>query len=191
MVGELHWSWGAAGSGFTLLGVFCGITATVPAMLIRRFGVRATLSPGGLVMAAAFACLADAHGPGALFARLSRWRDWASRCWPPCRAPIFWPGCSRSPDFAFGLYFTIGGLGGVAGPLLYLLIQSSAAGLARFLDGLGCVIVTLAALLAALFWWMRKPMSRAAAKPSAITRESWTRQGGAEDAAIRRPGRRL
>ena len=25
------------------------------------------------------------------------------------------------PSFAFGLYFTVGGLGGVAGPLLYLL----------------------------------------------------------------------
>ena len=68
MVGELHWSNSGAGLGFTLLGVFCGITATVPAILIRRFGVRATLLAGGVVMAAAFACLA-AH---ARLAALSR-----------------------------------------------------------------------------------------------------------------------
>ena len=62
MIGELHWSWGGAGIGFSLLGVFAGITATIPASLIRRFGVRATLVAGSLVMAAAFACLALAHG---------------------------------------------------------------------------------------------------------------------------------
>jgi len=39
MVAELHWSWTEAGFGFGLLGVFCGITATVPATLIRRFGI--------------------------------------------------------------------------------------------------------------------------------------------------------
>ena len=42
----------------------------------------------------------------------------------------------RHPDFAFGLYFTVGGLGGVAGPPLYLLTQSLSGRLARFLDRL-------------------------------------------------------
>ena len=46
MIGELHWSWGGAGSGFSLLGVAAGITATIPASLIRRFGVRVTLVVG-------------------------------------------------------------------------------------------------------------------------------------------------
>src|SRR6185312_17506443 len=62
MIGELHWSWSAAGSGFSLLGVAAGITATIPASLIRRLGVRATLLVGSLAMAAAFACLALTHG---------------------------------------------------------------------------------------------------------------------------------
>ena len=60
MVQELHWNWGEAGTGFSLLGVFCGITSTIPAMLIRRVGVRATLAAGAIVWAAAFACLARA-----------------------------------------------------------------------------------------------------------------------------------
>src|SRR5277367_3250316 len=61
MVGELNWSWSGAGIGFSLLGVFTGITSTIPAMLIRRFGVRLTLLAGGVVIAAAFAALASAH----------------------------------------------------------------------------------------------------------------------------------
>ena len=58
MVGEGGWSWGAAGIGFSLLGVFCGITANIPAILIRRVGVRATLLLGGVVIAGAFGALA-------------------------------------------------------------------------------------------------------------------------------------
>ena len=39
MIGELKWSWGGAGTGFSLLGVAAGVTATLPATMIRRFGV--------------------------------------------------------------------------------------------------------------------------------------------------------
>ena len=123
MIAELHWSWGGAGTGFSLLGVTAGITATIPARLIRRYGVRATLVIGSLVMAAAFACLMLAHA-----------------------LPLYFVGCLLlglgftllatvpgthlltrqfpDPSFAFGLYFTVGGLGGVAGPPLYLWIAA-------------------------------------------------------------------
>src|ERR1700710_1971414 len=62
MIGELHWSWGGAGTGFSLLGVATGVTATLPATMIRRFGVRTTLVVGSLVMGAAFVCLALTQG---------------------------------------------------------------------------------------------------------------------------------
>src|SRR5579872_215784 len=62
MVAELHWSWADAGFGFTLLGFFCGITSAVPATLIRKWGVRACLLVGTLVMSIAFLCLARAEG---------------------------------------------------------------------------------------------------------------------------------
>ena len=48
--------------GFTLLGFLCGITSAVPATLIRRFGVRACLLAGCVVMALAFLCLARTDG---------------------------------------------------------------------------------------------------------------------------------
>ena len=62
MIAELHWSWGGAGTGFSLLGITSGITATIPAAMIRRFGVRPTFVAGSLVMAGAFACLMLTHG---------------------------------------------------------------------------------------------------------------------------------
>lgn len=123
MISELHWSWGGAGTGFSLLGVAAGVTATLPATMIRRFGVRATLITGSLAMGAAFACLALTHG-----------------------LPLYFLGCVlmglgftllatvpgtylltrlyTNPSFAFGLYFTVGGLGGVAGPILYLWVAA-------------------------------------------------------------------
>lgn len=119
MIGELHWSWGGAGSGFSLLGVAAGITATIPASLIRRFGVRITLVVGSLVMAAAFACLALTHGLllyflGCLLMGLG-FTLLATVPGTYLLARLF-----ANPSFAFGLYFTVGGLGGVAGPVLYL-----------------------------------------------------------------------
>ena len=71
MVADLHWSWTQAGTGFGLLAIFCGITATVPATLVRRFGVRANLLIGSLVMGSAFACLSRTTGLVPYFAGAS------------------------------------------------------------------------------------------------------------------------
>src|SRR3569623_1893301 len=62
MVAEMKWNWTSAGFGFTLLGFFCGITSAIPARLIRRFGVRANLLAGSLVMGLAFLSLSRADG---------------------------------------------------------------------------------------------------------------------------------
>ena len=65
MVDELGWSWAKAGFGFTLLGFFCGITSTVPATLIRKWGVRACLAAGTVVMACAYLEACSARGMAA------------------------------------------------------------------------------------------------------------------------------
>ena len=62
MVRDLKLSWTQAGLGFTLLGAACGSSSLLPALLIRRFGVRVTLLAGTGVMAAGFMSLAVAHG---------------------------------------------------------------------------------------------------------------------------------
>lgn len=123
MIAELKWSWGGAGTGFSLLGVTAGLTATIPASLIRRYGVRVTLTAGSAVMAAAFACLMLAHALPLYFAGcLLMGLGFTLLATVPgtfLLARLF-----PNPSFAFGLYFTIGGLGGVAGPPLYLWIAA-------------------------------------------------------------------
>lgn len=54
MVAELSWSQTAAGSSFVFLGLACGLMSPLPALTIRRFGSRATLCIGAILLAAGF-----------------------------------------------------------------------------------------------------------------------------------------
>ena len=82
MIGELKWSWGGAGTGFSLLGVAAGVTATLPATMIRRFGVRATLVAGSLAMGAAFEHAAAARKPPSFLPSLETKPDVAAALAP-------------------------------------------------------------------------------------------------------------
>lgn len=171
MIADLKWSWGGAGSGFSLLGVAAGITATIPAWLIRRFGVRTTLVVGSLVMAAAFACMTATQA-----------------------LPLYFLGCLlmglgftllatvpgtfllgrlfARPSFAFGLYFMVGGLGGVAGPILYLWVDSLTQDWRIYWLG-SLVVVTAAGLLSAVLVDVQTDLHAAAESDPGITREDW------------------
>jgi MFS transporter, OFA family, oxalate/formate antiporter len=180
MIGELHWNWGGAGSGFSLLGVAAGITATIPSSLIRRFGVRTTLVAGSLVMAAAFGCLALTHGLGLYFlACLLMGLGFTLLATVPgtyLLARLF-----ARPSFAFGLYFTVGGLGGVAGPVLYLWVAAvSQSWRAYWLVSL--LIVTAAGLLSAILVDVKTDLRGGADNDPGITSEQWTAK-----AALRTP----
>jgi OFA family oxalate/formate antiporter-like MFS transporter len=172
MVGELHWSWTSAGLGFSLLGVFCGITSTVPAMIIRRFGAPITLLVGGVVMATAFGALGVAHDLTLYFIGCS-----LSGLGFTLLATV--PGTYllarsvRRPDFAFGVYFTIGGLGGVAGPPLYLVTQSLSGGWRDFWF-VSAALTLAASVLAALLVDTKTDLSGAAGETQEITQESWS-----------------
>ena len=180
MVGELNWSWSGAGIGFSLLGVFTGITSTVPAVLIRRFGVRATLLAGGVMIAAAFAAMAAAQDLTLYFIGCS-----LSGLGFTLLATV--PGtyllsrCFRRPDFAFGLYFTIGGLGGVAGPPLYFLTHALSGGWRDFWI-VAAVLTLAAAIMGALLVDTDTDLSQSGGEIEEITQESWTAR-----AALRTP----
>jgi cyanate permease len=116
MVKDLHWSWTQAGLGFTLLGACCGASSTLPAYLIRRIGVRAVLLLGTLVMAAGFLCLSITRGLPLYFLG-------AGLCGVGYQMMALIPGTHvlaaafKRRALAFGVYFTFGSLGGVAGPI--------------------------------------------------------------------------
>ena len=124
MVAELGWSWTEAGMGFTLLGVFCGITSNVPAIAIRRIGVRPTLLLGAAVMAGAYLCLSSAHGLWPYFIGTSL-AGFGFTLLATVPGTYLVARLFARPSFAIGLYFTIGGLGAVAGPLVYFAIAGS------------------------------------------------------------------
>lgn len=172
MIGELHWNWGGAGAGFSLLGVAAGITATIPASLIRRVGVRATLIIGSLVMAGAFFCLMVTQGLvlyflGCLLAGLG-FTMLATVPGTYLLARLF-----VRPSFAFGVYFTLGGLGGVAGPILYLWVESATRSWrAYWLASL--LIVTGFGLACAFLVDARTDMRERSQGDPHITPDDWT-----------------
>jgi MFS family permease len=115
MVRELGWNWTQAGFGFTILGAACGGSALLPAALIRRFGVRATLMAGTAVMVCGFLCLARGRGIQVYFLG-------TALCGVGYQMMALIPGTHvlaavfQRRGAPFGLYFTAGALGGVAGP---------------------------------------------------------------------------
>jgi MFS transporter, OFA family, oxalate/formate antiporter len=171
MIRELHWSWGGAGSGFSLLGVAAGITAGIPAASIRRFGVRATLVAGSLVMAAAFVCLALTHAlPLYFLGCLLMGLGFTLLATVP--GTFLLTRLFERPSFAFGLYFTLGGLGGVAGPVLYLWVASLTQNWrAYWLVSL--VLVAAAGLLSAVLVDAKTDVRAGADGNTGITREDW------------------
>jgi MFS family permease len=124
MIGELGWNWSEAGLGFSLLGVFCGITSYIPAWGIRRFGIRATLVAGSAVMVAAFLCLAVTRGV-LLYCVACSLAGLGFTLLATVPGTYLLARCFARPSFAFGFYFTVGGLGGVAGPLGFLRLLSA------------------------------------------------------------------
>jgi MFS family permease len=127
MVRTEGWSWTSAGAGFTLLGASCGLSSYLPAFLIRRIGVRGVLLCGAVVMSAGFLSLSAAHGLGLYFLG-------ASLCGVAYQMMALIPGTHvlaaafRRRALVFGIYFTSGSLGGVAGPLIALRALSVSGG---------------------------------------------------------------
>jgi OFA family oxalate/formate antiporter-like MFS transporter len=172
MVAELHWGWAEAGFGFTLLGFFCGITSAIPASLIRRFGVRACLLAGSAVMALAFFCLARTDGLLLYFAGASL-AGLGFTLLDSVPGTYLLSRCFARPSFPIGLYFTIGGLGGVAGPLLYSGVMDVTGHWRSYWLVMGG-LVALIGIIAAFVVDAKTDVGAAADGDPDISTESWT-----------------
>lgn len=127
MVRELGWSWTQAGAGYTVLGIACGLASFMPAVLIRQFGVRGTMFVGTLALIAGFGAMAVTHTIGLYLAAT-------------VLVGVAFALCSTVPgthlltdlferrSLVVGAYFTIGSLGGVAGPLIYVAVHGLTQG---------------------------------------------------------------
>ncbi|PHY20255.1 CynX/NimT family MFS transporter [Caulobacter sp. BP25] len=119
MIKDQHWSFASAFLGFTLLGAFCGGSSWLPALLIRRIGVRSTIVTGSVVMIAGFFCLAFSKG-------LPIYLTGTALLGVGYQMMALIPGTHllsmlfKKRALPFGIYFTIGSLGGVVGPWIAL-----------------------------------------------------------------------
>lgn len=172
MMAELGWTYGEAGAGFSLLAVLCGVTATIPAALIRRFGVRVNFLCGAAVMALAFALLAHAGSLGLYYAGAAL-AGFGFTLLDTVPGTYLLARLFPRPAFAFGLYFTIGGLGGVAGPPLYHLIAGPGGNWRAFWIVCGVLIVAVA-VVAALFCDTGSDVARQGERDPDISPGGWT-----------------
>jgi len=127
MVASLHWSWSEAALGYTLLALSCGLTSLLPAILVRRFGVRRTLYSGAGLMAAGFLTAGTSVTPLTFWAAAVMMGAGFSLTAIIPGAYVLTRSFSHKST-AIGAYYTAGALGGVAGPLIFTLIHGAALG---------------------------------------------------------------
>jgi len=118
MIEELSWSWSSAGVGFSLLSFMVGITGWLPAMTMRWFGTRATYVIGGVLMAAGFSLIATTPGLAQYLVGAAIAGVGYTHCATVPGVAVINHWLPEKRSFAIGAYMTIGGLGGVAGPLI-------------------------------------------------------------------------
>lgn len=127
MIKDQRWSFASAFLGFTLLGAFCGGSSWLPALLIRKVGVRATIVAGSVVMIAGFLCLTLAKGL-AIYLVGTALLGVGYQMMALIPSTHLLSMLFKKRALPFGVYFTIGALGGVAGPWMALVGLELAGG---------------------------------------------------------------
>lgn len=159
MIRELSWTWSQAGAGFSLFALAVGLASTVPAWILRRFGIKATYGTGGAIMACGFALFALTNDfQQYLVAAALLGLGFASCATVPAVYLLNgWMPERRSA--AIGAYMTLGGLGAVAGPLVASSFMAATGSWRLYWWAMAASMLTLTAL-ALVF--VRSPPSKAA-----------------------------
>lgn len=182
MVPAMGMDWTQAGFGFTLLGLACGLASLLPAITIRWIGIRATLVLGAVVLAAGFECLASAHGVlvyhvGTILLGLG-----FCFCGTVPGVHVISGLFENRASTALGTYFTIGGLGSVAGPLIFSAIDSATGDWRLFWTSFAIATVVLGAFAAIVTGRGRSADSAAGIADEAADVSGWDTR-----AALRTP----
>ncbi len=127
MFEDLSWSNTQAGLGFTLLSALVGLSGTVPAWMIRKFGIKATFGLGGALMALAFGLLATMSSVNEFLVACSVLGFGYTLCATVPGVHVINNWMADKRELAIGIYMTIGGLGGVVGPVAVMVIEQYTA----------------------------------------------------------------
>ncbi|WP_289031448.1 MFS transporter [uncultured Paraglaciecola sp.] len=161
MVTELNWDWTTAGLGFTCLGIACGLSSYLPTITIKRWGLSFTLIAGLVILTAGFMMLYTTASPVSYF-----WGCILIGTGYSFVGSV--PGTYVITHFfkkhstAFGFYYTVGGLGGVVGPIVvWLATDMLGSWRYHWLVMLGAMILSVAFMLTSLLFTdakrLRKP----------------------------------
>lgn len=128
MLSELHWSQTAAGFSFSLLGIACGVSSPLPALLMKRIGGRWTVVIGCAVLALGFALAALTHGLLVFYlaTTLLGMGYSLSGNVPSIYLVAGW--FPRTSSRMIGLYLMIGAFGAVVGPPVVQAIMTLSGG---------------------------------------------------------------
>lgn len=118
MIKDLTWSLSSAGLGFSVLSFMVGIAGRIPSWTLRKFGTRATFGIGGAIMTAGFVLLALTTGLNQYLAGAALAGLGYTLCAIVPGVAVINQWLPHKRSFAIGAYMMIGGLGGVAGPLI-------------------------------------------------------------------------
>jgi MFS family permease len=118
MIKDLTWSLSSAGLGFSVLSFMVGIAGRIPSWTLRKFGTRATFGIGGAIMTAGFVLLALTTGLNQYLAGAALAGLGYTLCAIVPGIAVINQWLPHKRSFAIGAYMMIGGLGGVAGPLI-------------------------------------------------------------------------
>lgn len=127
MVQEFGMNWAQAGFGFTLLGTACGIISLAPAWTIRKLGVGRTLLTGTVILFAGFGLLYASTGVATYYVGTTLLGVGYCFCGTVPAVHVLSSTFKRRST-VLGVYFTIGNLGAVAGPLMYNTLQGGGMG---------------------------------------------------------------
>ncbi len=128
MLTELHWSQTAAGFSFSLLGIACGLSSPLPAILMKRIGGRWTVVLGAAVLALGFLLAALTHGLVMFYLATTLLGIGYSLCGNVPGVYLIAGWFPQSSSRMIGFYLMFGALGAVAGPPLVQAIMSLSGG---------------------------------------------------------------
>jgi MFS family permease len=152
MVNELGWDWTIAGMGFTCLGIACGLSSYLPSLTIKKWGVSLTLVAGLVLLATGFVMLFTTTTPVTYFLGCVLMGTGYSFVGSVPGTYVI-THFFKKQSTAFGVYYTVGGFGGVVGPVVVWL-ATDVLGNWRYhwLVMLGAIILSVALMLGSLLF---------------------------------------
>jgi len=128
MLSELHWSQTAAGFSFSLLGIACGLSSPLPAILMKRIGGRWTMVLGAAVLALGFLLAGLTHGLVVFYLATTLLGIGYSLCGNVPGVFLIAGWFPQTSSRMIGFYLMTGAFGAVVGPPLVQGIMSVSGG---------------------------------------------------------------